>query len=112
MASKGVSITLRDLRLAKLDKRVRINPCSSELESYINALAQYDGECDRIPQLIRRALTDCVEQKVFSCDLDSTELARYLKKNSILGLTDSTSIRSISFSKVCLKKVTVAEAAI
>eukprot|EP01031_Cornospumella_fuschlensis_P025735 gene25735-31081_t len=57
----GLSISLKELKIAKLHRRVRLNPCSAELEAYINALADF-GE-SKMPLHVAKALADCTEQQ-------------------------------------------------
>ena len=60
--SRGVSITLRDLRIAKLDGHMKPKPCTSELEALMSAMAKY-GE-DKVPAIFGKALSDCMDQTV------------------------------------------------
>ena len=63
MSRRAVSISLRDLRIAKLEKKIRFVPCSEELDSYINALSIF-GE-DKIPSSFQVALSECIKEKVY-----------------------------------------------
>jgi hypothetical protein len=62
MRKAGLSLTLKDLRIAKVTKKTRVNPCTKELEAYINALADYGEE--RMPAQITKALNDCTNRQV------------------------------------------------
>ena len=52
-------LTLKDLRVAKLDKRLRLTPCAVELEAYLGALGG-----SRVNPAISRQLSDCMAQQV------------------------------------------------
>mmetsp|Transcript_34856 Transcript_34856/g.35511 ORF Transcript_34856/g.35511 Transcript_34856/m.35511 type:complete len:83 (-) Transcript_34856:242-490(-) len=56
--AKGLSISLTDLRIAKLGKKVRQTPCRKELEDYLDALSQ-QGE-GKVPLAIGLALSNCM----------------------------------------------------
>jgi hypothetical protein len=47
-ASRGISIALRDLRVAKLDKKFRNTPCGQELDYYLNSLANNGGNSNKV----------------------------------------------------------------
>ncbi len=66
MSRRAVSISLRDLRIAKLEKKMRFVPCSEELDAYINALSIYGDE--KIPTSFQVALSECIKEKVFIVD--------------------------------------------
>jgi hypothetical protein len=59
---RGLSISLKEMRIAKISKKNKINPCTAELEAYINALADF-GE-DRMPIHVAKALVDCSDLQV------------------------------------------------
>jgi len=61
--SKVASITLRDLRIAKLEKRQRIAPCRFEFEAFMNALSRFNGDDSKVPAEISLALTDCMASR-------------------------------------------------
>ena len=54
------TLTLRDLRLARFDKKMRNAPCGAELDAYLSALARCDGNDEKIPASIQDALADCM----------------------------------------------------
>ena len=58
---KSVSITLRDLRVAKLEKKARISPCSKELDAYLASLARFNDNDDKVPLIISKALANCMQ---------------------------------------------------
>lgn len=47
-ASRGISIALRDLRVAKLEKKMRFTPCGQELDYYLNSLANSGGDPNKV----------------------------------------------------------------
>ena len=59
---KTLSITLRDLRVAKLNRRVRANPCTEELDTFLTAISIY-GE-GKVPIAVSKRLADCMDQVV------------------------------------------------
>jgi len=61
MRRSGVSITLRDLRVAKLEKKQRVAPCRVELEAFLAATARFGGDDSKVPAVISRALADCMQ---------------------------------------------------
>lgn len=62
LAPAGVSITLKDLKVAKVTKKIRASPCTPELEAYISSIAEH-GE-KKIPHQIAKAFFDCTEKQV------------------------------------------------
>ena len=42
--SKSLSISLRDLRIAKIERKSRMTPCGSEFDAYLSALARVAGD--------------------------------------------------------------------
>lgn len=61
--SRGLAtLTLRDLRLARFDKKIRNAPCGAELDAYLSALARFDGNDEKIPASIQDALAECMGQ--------------------------------------------------
>ena len=58
---KSVSITLRDLRVAKLEKKARISPCSKELDAYLASLARFNDNDEKVPLMISKALANCMQ---------------------------------------------------
>lgn len=59
---KHLRITGRDLRIAKINKKVRVQPCAKEFSAFISAVEMYgDG---KVPLAITKQLTDCMEVKV------------------------------------------------
>ena len=59
---RGRFLKLKDLRISKLNKRVRTQPCSQELENYLSHLSNAYGESDKIPKSIGLELSNCMEQ--------------------------------------------------
>jgi hypothetical protein len=62
----ALSISLRELRIAKLDKRMKAKPCLHELEAYLAALSNSDNK--RVSASLSKLLSDCAETPV-SIDL-------------------------------------------
>ena len=62
MCRGGRFLKLKDLRISKLNKRVRTQPCSQELENYLSYLSNAYGESDKIPKSIGLELSNCMEQ--------------------------------------------------
>lgn len=53
-------LTLKDLRVAKLDKRVRMTPCGAEMEQYLTSLSYARGDSDKINRFVSKNLSDCM----------------------------------------------------
>ena len=64
MSGRGVQITFRDLRIARLNKRVRTVPCAGEMEAYMNAMSRVGENGDRVPKDIRKDFSDCMAVSV------------------------------------------------
>ena len=62
--ARGTSISLRDLRIAKLQKRMRIQTCGPELDAYLAAVAAAGGNEDDIYPAVKMALSRCMEASV------------------------------------------------
>lgn len=62
--ARGTSISLRDLRIAKLQKRFRFTPCGPELDTFLAAVAAHGGNEDDIPNFVKMALSQCMEASV------------------------------------------------
>ena len=62
--AKGTSISLRDLRIAKLQKRMRITACGPELDTFLAAVAAAGGNEDKVPSFVKKALSNCMEESV------------------------------------------------
>lgn len=62
MRQKTLQLTLQDIRVARIGRKNRYNPCASEMEAYFSALSDF-GE-KRMPLSVAKALADCTEQKV------------------------------------------------
>jgi hypothetical protein len=62
--ARGTSISLRDLRIAKLQKRIRFTPCGPELDAFLAAVAAHGGDEDDIPTGVKMALSRCMEASV------------------------------------------------
>ena len=67
--AKGTSISLRDLRIAKLQKRMRITACGPELDTFLAAVAAASGNEDKVPEFMKKALSNCMEESVRSLHL-------------------------------------------
>ena len=67
--AKGTSISLRDLRIAKLQKRMRITACGPELDTFLAAVAAASGNEDKVPEFVKKALSNCMEESVRSLHL-------------------------------------------
>ena len=60
--SKGrhVRLTLQDLRIGKIGRARRMNPCSEEFDAYLTALQDL-GETGLVPPKLTKALADCMD---------------------------------------------------
>lgn len=78
--NRGITITLRDLRLAKLEKKQRITPCRTELDAFLAAVARY-GDAN-VPSFIERALAKCMAEDRTSEKQASVKfhLAKFVKR--------------------------------
>jgi hypothetical protein len=63
MKRSGVRVSLKELQIAKVDKKNRVAPCHAELAAYLSAVAVL-GE-KSVPWQISADLTNCIEAKVF-----------------------------------------------
>lgn len=57
-----LKLTTKDIRLSKVAKRDRTQPCSDEFDSYLAALEAF-GEA-KIPPMVLRSLGDCMDATV------------------------------------------------
>ena len=57
-------ISPTDVRNAKLNRKIKNNACSEELERYLSALQNYGDDANKIPMPVQRALSICMEQQV------------------------------------------------
>ena len=59
--SKGrhVRLSLQDLRIGKIGRTRRINPCNEEFDAYLTALQDLGGT-GMVPTPIAKALADCM----------------------------------------------------
>jgi hypothetical protein len=65
--SRGPTISLRDLRIAKLQKRTRMNACTQELDAFLAAVAAVGGNEDKVPAAVKSRLALCMEGSVRAC---------------------------------------------
>jgi hypothetical protein len=79
---KSVSITLRDLRVAKLEKKARISPCSKELDAYLSSLARFNDNDEKVPIMISKALANCMQLRAESAKPASLQfhLAKFVSR--------------------------------
>lgn len=64
MALRKRFLTLRDLRIAKFDKRVRELTCNDEFEAFLSALERVGGDSKLVPRNIQSTLSHCMEEVV------------------------------------------------
>lgn len=62
----AIFVTLQDLKIAKVNKKVRKTPCSNEVEQYMSAMSYFEENSDKVPSYIQRALSDCMAASVSS----------------------------------------------
>ena len=55
-----INLKLRDLRIAKLNRKQRVVKCEEELEYFLNAVSHYGGE-SKVPKDISKALAACMD---------------------------------------------------
>jgi hypothetical protein len=60
--SKTFAITLKELKLAKVGRQMRSNPCTKEMESYLSALDEYGEESTSMAKMHGRTLAKCMDQ--------------------------------------------------
>ena len=53
-------ITFNDLKIAKVNRRVRAYDCGKEFEIYLSALSNVDEDSRRVPRAIQQSLLDCM----------------------------------------------------
>lgn len=63
---RGITLSLKDLRIAKIQKNHRMAPCGKELEAFLSALAMNDGDDSNVSPGVVNALEACLGQPV-SC---------------------------------------------
>jgi len=61
MRPKGLTLSIKDLRLAKFGKGRRIAPCTAEFDAYLAALARVKGDGGDVPLSVRKALDLCMQ---------------------------------------------------
>jgi len=85
MRRSGVSITLRDLRVAKLEKKQRVAPCRLELEAFLAAAARFGGDDTKVAPEIARALADCMQANTVKTKGASVQfhLAKHVKRKDV-----------------------------
>ena len=64
MRTSGTSITLRDLRIAKLAKGSRYTACTQELDAYLSALTFMGERGKNSVQGLKQALAECMDSRV------------------------------------------------
>mmetsp|Transcript_52504 Transcript_52504/g.91676 ORF Transcript_52504/g.91676 Transcript_52504/m.91676 type:complete len:86 (+) Transcript_52504:46-303(+) len=62
MSRRGshIWLSLREMRIAKMDRKPRIKPCSGEFDMFLKAQSYAGAEHD-VPFDIAQALEDCME---------------------------------------------------
>lgn len=75
-------LSLKDLRVTKLDKKVLVAPCAEEFEAYLNALQWVGGDDEKVSKLIMKKLHKCMEQKADASKPASVNfhLAKFVKR--------------------------------
>ena len=61
MRKHSTAVTLRDLRIAKLGKRMAQPPCAALLDAYFSAFEDCEDDETQVPQKTRFALHKCLE---------------------------------------------------
>ena len=64
--SKSLSISLRDLRIAKIERKSRFTACGGEFDAYLSALARVAVTDSRVPEALSKALLDCMGREKIS----------------------------------------------
>ena len=77
---KGLSISLRELRIAKMERKMRMTPCGGEFEAYLAALARVGSDSSQVPDSISKALTDCMDKSRQSKKLKEASVQYHLAK--------------------------------
>lgn len=80
--SKSLSISLRDLRIAKIERKSRMTPCGSEFDAYLSALARVAGDDTKVPDGLSKALLDCMGRERINRRPASVQfhLAKFVKR--------------------------------
>jgi hypothetical protein len=63
LRSHKTAVTLRDLRIAKLGKKLPASPCQQLLDAYLTAFSDFDGDESQVSVKTRLALHKCLEDK-------------------------------------------------
>ena len=115
--ARGTSSSLRDLRIAKLQKRIRFTPCGPELDAFLAAVAAHGGDEDSIPTGVKMALSRCMEASVSDDDQQqqcmctsptSPCVSTYTCLPVVISITEGTvkrSFRAIPCGKICQEEV-------
>ena len=59
--NRHLRLTLQDLRIGKIGRNRRINPCTEEFDAYVTALQDL-GDAGKVPPLVTKALADCMKR--------------------------------------------------
>lgn len=63
LRSHATAVTLRDLRIAKLGRKMPGSPCQQFLDAYLTAFSDADGDESQVATKTRLALHKCLEDK-------------------------------------------------
>jgi hypothetical protein len=63
LRSHKTAVTLRDLRIAKLGKKLPASPCQQLLDAYLTAFSDFEGDESQVSVKTRLALHKCLEDK-------------------------------------------------
>lgn len=80
--SKSLSISLRDLRIAKIERKSRMTPCGAEFDAYLSGLARAGGDDSKVPDGLSKALLECMgrDNKVNRPASVQFHLAKFVKR--------------------------------
>ena len=67
-----MKLTIKDLRIVKLGRRAKMQPCTQELDAYLSCLGMdgADGTMTKRLASFGKALSKCLEQRVSLLNVD------------------------------------------
>ena len=60
-SSRHLRLTLQDVRIGKIGRNRRMNPCNEEFDAYLTALQDL-GEAGKVPPIVTKTLADCMDR--------------------------------------------------
>lgn len=89
--SNRLTISLRDLRVAKLAKNTKAAPCAKEFEAFL-AMSAARGD-DGVPEAVKKALSACMDGRVGKSSVSSTFYFLFVETPTVHLSTNSRTVR-------------------